>query len=113
MNPATLGAAGLFILAIGETPNYFAGLLPSWMTIRRFASDERDVSTLKTGLVVGSAFSLVVGIGTAFIAGTIWPLLGVVAGIVFLVAGYLWAINHPHEDAQPINAQVIPMRRNS
>lgn len=113
MNPAAIGAAGLFILAIGETPNYFAGLLPSWMTIRRFASDENDVSTLKTGLVVGSAFSLAVGIGTAFIAGSIWPVLGVVAAIIFLVAGYMWAINNPHEDAAPINAQAVPMRRNS
>jgi hypothetical protein len=104
LNPAALGAAGLFILAIGETPNYFAGLLPSWMTIRRFAGDERDVSTLRTGLVVGSVFSLVVGVGTALIAGTVWPLIGVMAGVLFLVVGYRWAINHPHDDAAPINA---------
>jgi len=105
MDPLLAAGAGLFILAIGEVPNYYSGILPSWMTIRRFSGDERDTGTLRWGMVAASVFALGVGVGASFLAHSIWPLVGTIAGMVFLVCGYEWAIRHPHDDAAPINAQ--------
>lgn len=105
MNPALLGAAGLFILSIGEAPNFYSGILPSWMTIRRFSADERDTRTLQLGMVTASVFAGAVGLGASLIAGSIWPLVGTLVAMAILVYGYTWAINNPHDDAKPINQQ--------
>ncbi|MHB1472485.1 MAG: hypothetical protein ACYCV4_02480 [Dermatophilaceae bacterium] len=104
MDPLLAAGAGLFILAMGEVPNYYSGVLPSWMTIRRFAADERDSSTLRIGMVAASVFALGIGVGASLLAHSPWPLVGTVIGATFLVVGYEWAIRHPHSDAQPINA---------
>lgn len=105
MDFATAGAAGLFLLAVGEVPNYLAGVLPSWMTIRRFSGDERDTGTLRAGELFGAGFALLVGIGASLIAHSIWPLVGTLAAAAVLLVGYEWAIRHPHTDARPISAQ--------
>jgi len=102
---AAAGAAGLFILAMGEVPNYFSGILPSWMTIRRFSADERDVGTLRWGMVAASGFALAVGLGASVLSHSAWPLVGTLLGMAGLIYGYEWAIRHPHDDVQPINAQ--------
>ena len=105
MDFALAGGAGLFILAMGEVPNYFSGALPSWMTIRRFAADERDAGTLRIAEVTSSVFAILVGIGASLIARSPWPLVGTLAAVVYMVVGYEWAIRSPHEDATPINQQ--------
>ena len=105
MNPVTAGAAGLFILAMGEVPNYYSGLLPSLMTIRRFSADDRDTSTLRLAMVGASGFAALVGIGASLISGSPWPILGTLLAMGFLVFGYEWAIRNPHDDATPINRQ--------
>lgn len=105
MNPAAAGAAGLFLLAVAEVPNYLAGVLPSWMTIRRFAADERDTTTLRVAELYGASFALLVGAGAALIAQSWWPLIGTIVAAALLLCGYEWAIRHPHADAKPINEQ--------
>ena len=105
MNPAAAGAAGLFLLAVAEVPNYLAGVLPSWMTIRRFAADQRDVTTLRVAEAYGAGFALLVGAGAALIARSWWPLIGTVVAATLLICGYEWAIRHPHDDAKPISDQ--------
>jgi hypothetical protein len=107
MDPTAVAGAGLFILAMGEVPNYYAGILPSWMTIRRFAADERDADTLRWGMAAASTFTLLVGAGASMLAHSWWPLVGTVTLAIFLCAGYEWAIRNPHEDATPINQQDV------
>lgn len=111
VDPILAAGAGLFILALGEVPNYFSGVLPSWMTIRRFAADERDTGTLRWGMVAASVFAFGVGLGASLLAHSALPLLGTAVGVAFLVGGYEWAIRHPHDDAAPINqqAQLAPI----
>ena len=105
MDVAVAGAAGLFLLAVAEVPNYLAGVLPSWMTIRRFAADKRDIGTLRAAELYGAGFALLVGAGASLIAHSWWPLIGTVVATALLIVGYEWAIRNPHEDARPINAQ--------
>ena len=105
MGPVAVGTAGLFLLAVGEVPNYLSGVLPSWMTIRRFSADNRDTATLRAGELFGAGFALLVGAGASLIAGSWWPLIGTLVAAAVLMVGYEWAIRHPHEDARPINMQ--------
>lgn len=96
---------GLSLLAAGEVPNFLAGALPSFMTIRRFAHDEKDVSTLRSGEAWGSAIALLVGGGASLAARSWLPFLATVAVLVYMLIGYERAIANPHTDAKPINAQ--------
>jgi fatty acid desaturase len=105
MDVMTAGAAGLFLLAVGEVPNYLSGVLPSWMTIRRFSADERDTVTLRAGEAFGAGFAVLVGAGASLIASSWWPLIGTLVAAGLLICGYEWAIRHPHDDARPINDQ--------
>jgi len=93
------------ILVATAAPNNYSGLLPSKMTIARFAADEHDRNRLKQGLVVASALTTAEAIGASLVFESWLPLFATAAVCSILVWQYLDAINNPHPDSMPINDQ--------
>jgi hypothetical protein len=102
-----LALAGLGIMAASEVPNFLAGLLPSTMTIGRFAADPADRARLRRSEVVGSALAIGVGVGTSLVAESPIPFIMVMVVLVILLYEYERAIKQAMTEgtAQPINAQ--------
>ncbi len=102
-----LALAGLGIMAASEVPNFLAGLLPSTMTIGRFAADPADRARLRRSEVVGSALAIGVGVGTSLVAESPVPFIMVMVVLVILLYEYERAIKQAMTEgtAQPINAQ--------
>src|SRR5258708_14263214 len=91
----TLEQLGLVILAISEVPNFLAGVLPSLMTIRTFASDPEQVSALRHGEVVGGTMALAVGAGASMVSRKWAPFLGCAATLAAFLYQYEHAIPNP------------------
>jgi hypothetical protein len=104
---AELAAAGLAIMAASEVPNFLAGLLPSTMTIGRFAAEPADRARLRRGEIVGSALAIGVGAGTSLVAQTPLPMIMVLAVLAVLLYEYERAIRLAQASgtATPINQQ--------
>jgi hypothetical protein len=102
-----LAMAGLAIMAASEVPNFLAGLLPSTMTIGRFAADPVDRRRLRRSEVVGSALAVGVGVGTSLVADSPLPFVMVLAVLAVLILEYERAIKQAQTEgtAQPINQQ--------
>ena len=94
---------GLFLLAAGEVPNFLAGMLPSLMTINRFAAEETDRRALRKGEIAGSLLSLGVGAGASLASDSWLPLVGSAVVLAIMLYMYEDAIRHPAADARPIN----------
>lgn len=99
--------AGLTLLAMSEVPNFLAGLLPSTMTIGRFAADPVDRARLRRSEVVGSALSLSVGVGASLLAVNPMPFIACAVVLVVLLYEYERAIRHAQGSgaAVPMNEQ--------
>jgi hypothetical protein len=93
---------GLTILAAAEVPNFLAGLLPSKMTISRFAVDPHDLSMIRRGEVIGSALAIAVGVAASLIADSSAPLVVTVIVLLILLYEYEQAIRHPNPRAEPM-----------
>lgn len=102
-----LATAGLAIMAASEVPNFLAGLLPSTMTIGRFAADPEDRARLRRSEVVGSALAIGVGVGCSLVADSPVPFIMVMGVLAILLFEYERAIRMAQQSgtAQPINAQ--------
>jgi hypothetical protein len=102
-----VAVAGLAIMAAAEVPNFLAGLLPSTMTIGRFAAEPADRGRLRRSEVVGSALALAVGVGTSLVAESPVPFVMTLGVLVILLFEYERAIRQAMTEgtAQPINAQ--------
>jgi hypothetical protein len=105
--PAQLATAGLAIMAASEVPNFLAGLLPSTMTIGRFAAEPADRMRLRRSEVVGSALAIGVGAGTSLVAQSPVPMVMVLAVLAVMLFEYERAIRQAQESgtAKPINQQ--------
>jgi hypothetical protein len=106
MDPSQkVALAGLAIMAAAEVPNFLAGLLPSTMTIGRFAADPVDRARLRRSEFVGSALAVGVGVGASLIGQHPLPLLLTLAVLVVLLYEYERAIRGAQESgrATPIN----------
>ena len=103
----TLAMAGLAIMAAAEVPNFLAGLLPSTMTIGRFAAEPADRARLRRSEVVGSALAISVGIGASLIGESPIPFALTLLVLAVLLYEYERAIQGAQESgtAMPINAQ--------
>lgn len=95
--------AGMTLLAMSEVPNFMAGLLPSLMTIKRFAADERDAQALRRGEAIGGAMAVMVGVGASLASGSWFPFIGTMFTLAIFVSQYEAAIRNPHDNAVPIN----------
>lgn len=87
----------LTVLVIAEVPNFWSGFLPSLFTIATFSGgDETKVQHTKTWIRRGEAqaigLSLALGVGSSYLAGTPWPLIGTLAMIAFLAWQYEHAL---------------------
>jgi hypothetical protein len=104
---ATLAKAGLAIMAASEVPNFLAGLLPSTMTIGRFAAEPADRARLRRSEIVGSALAIGVGAGTSLVAQDPSPMIMVLAVLAVLLYEYERAIRMAQTEgtATPINQQ--------
>lgn len=97
---------GLSLLAAAEVPNFLAGMLPSLMTIGRFAAEPEDRAKLRRGEVVGSLLSLTVGGAASLVANNPWPFVATVAVLIVLLYEYEKAIRDAQENgAQRIDQQ--------
>lgn len=100
-----LATAGLAIMAASEVPNFLAGLLPSTMTIGRFAAEPEDRARLRRSEVVGSALAIGVGVGCSLVANSPVPFVMVLAVLAVMIFEYERAIRQAIGTATPINAQ--------
>jgi hypothetical protein len=100
-----LAMAGLAIMAAAEVPNFLAGLLPSTMTIGRFAADPEDRARLRRSEVVGSGLALAVGVGASLIGRSPLPFILTLAVLAVLLYEYERAIRSAQQSgrAVPIN----------
>jgi hypothetical protein len=99
--------AGLMLLAAGEVPNFLAGMLPSLMTINRFAAEEVDRQALRRGEVMGAALALMVGFGASLAASNVLPFVATVIVLVIMLISYEHAIRNAGKNPNltPINQQ--------
>jgi len=102
MTPAVFGAS---LLAMSEVPNFLAGALPSFMTIKKFAADEESVQTLRYAEVFAALPIAAAGVGATLVFESWWPLAVVTATAVYYYYGYEKHIRNPAADAKPINQQ--------
>lgn len=102
-----LAMAGLAIMAASEVPNFLAGLLPSTMTIGRFAADPVDRRRLRRSEVVGSALAIGVGVGCSLVADSPLPFIMVMGVLAVLLFEYERAIRQAQDspDTKPISQQ--------
>jgi hypothetical protein len=102
-----LAVAGLAIMAASEVPNFLAGLLPSTMTIGRFAAEPADRMRLRRSEIVGSALAVGVGVGCALVANHPAPFIMVLVVLAVMLFEYERAIRGAQESgtAVPINKQ--------
>lgn len=85
-------------------PNNYSGLLPSKMTIARFAADQTDRQRLYQAMAVASGLTLAEAIGASLVASSWLPLIMTVGVSAVLIWQYMDAINNPHADVMPINS---------
>jgi hypothetical protein len=102
MSPEIGGAC---LLAASEVPNFLAGALPSFMTIKKFAADEESVSSLRYAEFYAGVPIIAAGIGTSMVFESWWPLLIVIVTALYYYVGYEKHIRNPSPNATPINAQ--------
>ena len=102
MTPEVFGAS---LLAMSEVPNFLAGALPSFMTIKKFAADPESVAALRYAEVFAAAPILAAGFGASLVFKSFWPIIIVGATAVYYYIGYEQHIQNPSPDARPINEQ--------
>lgn len=103
-----IAVAGLALMAASEVPNFLAGLLPSTMTIGRFAAEPADRMRLRRSEIVGSALAIGTGVGASLIANHPAPFIMVLAVLFVMLYEYERAIRsagQPDSGAVPINQQ--------
>ena len=94
---------GAILVAFGA-PNNFSGLLPSKMTISRFANSEFDRRRLREGMVVATALTTAEAIGASLVFRSWLPLIFTAAVTGVLIWQYEEAIRNPHPQNMPINS---------
>lgn len=100
--------AGACLLAASEVPNFLAGALPSFMTIKKFAADAEAVRTLRFAEVFAAPPVVAVGLGAALVFGSWWPALVTAVTAAYYYTGYELHIRNPSGQAVPINEQNMP-----
>lgn len=105
---SAIAVAGLALMAASEVPNFLAGLLPSTMTIGRFAAEPQDRMRLRRSEVVGSALAIGVGVGASLVANHPAPFVMVMVVLAIMIYEYeraIHAASQPDSSSTPINQQ--------
>lgn len=108
MAERALGSTALFLLTMGEVPNFYSGFLPSLFTIATFTSDDAEKAAhtrrwIRRGEFQATTLALLVGIATSIIAEDSLPIVGVLVMSGYLLYQYEYALrkgsdNGPHLD---------------
>lgn len=96
------------ILTVAETPTFFSGLLPSKMTIARFAAEPRDRAQLRKAEAKGAFYSILLGVGASILSDSPMPAVGAALMSAFLIlTDYEPSIRDSmtNPDATPIDQQ--------
>jgi len=95
--------AGATILVATSMPNFYSGLLPSKMTISRFAHSDFDRMRLRQGIAVATAMGIAESVAIGFMFESWVPVMGGLAVIAVLIWQYEDAIRNPHPENMPID----------
>lgn len=96
--------AGAAVLVATSMPNFYSGLLPSKMTISRFAHSDFDRMRLRQGIAVATAMGIAESVAIGFMFESWIPVLAGFAVVGVLIWQYEDAIRNPHPENMPINA---------
>jgi hypothetical protein len=88
----SIGRVGLAMAAAASVPNFLAGMLPSLMTIGRFAAEPDDLMKLRRGELIGSGLSLMTGAAASMVTNDPLPFIGTVIVLAILLFEYERAI---------------------
>lgn len=92
---------GVTALCVADAAGMLAAFNPSMFTIRTFGSGKVEgantAESIHIGMFLGSAISLVVGLGGTLVTRSWWPLFGTVLGLIVLCGAYEWALRNPHD----------------
>lgn len=83
----------LTVLVVAEVPNFWSGFLPSLFTIATFSGSDPEKAAhtkmwIRRGEVQAAGLSLALGVAASLLAEEAWPIVGVVAMIVYLAYQY-------------------------
>lgn len=100
--------AGLFLLAMGEAPNFYSGFLPSLFTIATFTgeSEEKAAHTkrwIRRGEVQATGMTLAVGAATSLIAESPATFVGMLLMAIYLLWQYERALRGGMESGLHLN----------
>jgi hypothetical protein len=96
--------AGASILVATSMPNFYSGLLPSKMTISRFAHSDFDRMRLRQGIAVATAMGVAEAVAIGFMFDSLVPVIAGFAVIGVLIWQYEDAIQNPHPENMPIDS---------
>ena len=96
--------AGAAILVATSMPNFYSGLLPSKMTISRFAHSDFDRMRLRQGIAVATVMGVAESVAIGFMFESWVPVWAGLAVVGVLVWQYEDAIRNPHPENEPINS---------
>jgi len=96
--------AGAAILVATSMPNFYSGLLPSKMTISRFAHSDFDRMRLRQGIAVATVMGVAESVAIGFMFESWVPVLAGLAVVGVLIWQYEDAIRNPHPENEPINS---------
>jgi hypothetical protein len=104
MNKMNAELAGATILVATSMPNFYSGLLPSKMTISRFAHSDFDRMRLRQGIAVATVMGVAESVAIGFMFESWVPVLAGLAVVGILIWQYEDAIRNPHPENEPINS---------
>jgi hypothetical protein len=100
---------GVTALCVADAAGMLAAFCPSMFTIRTFGGGAVEgantAESIHIGMVLGSAISLLVGLGGTLVTRSWWPLAGTVIGLIFLCGAYEWALRNPHNTHKGLKDQ--------
>lgn len=93
-------AMGVTALCVADAAGMLAAFNPSMFTIRTFGAGKVEgantAESIHIGMVLGSAISLIVGLGGTLVSRSWWPLFGTFLSLIVLCGAYEWALRNPH-----------------
>lgn len=87
---------GLALLAFEGAALSYSAWLPSGLTIRTFADSDQGRIDIQHGLIIGTAFNMVLGGGAAILADTPLPFLAAVLGSIIGILIYTYFVSTAH-----------------
>lgn len=75
-----------------EGAHAFSAFMPSWFTVKKFASGSKDTERLRSGYLPAIVFNVILGATVSALIKKPWPLVIALLVIVFMIGAYEGAI---------------------